>query len=657
VKLGGGKEWFTAAELAGLALPGIGSVKRRINEQAAAGQWALATDSRGAPLARPRQARGGGIEYHLSVLPAAARAALAGMGVAAGSDISEPAPATVAAMTATQLWRWFEGAGERVQADARRRLAIVQQVDAYEAAGMTRSAAVGAAARQHGVGSSTLWSYLGLIDGVAASDRLVHLAPRRQGGGSEAEISADAWQFLLSDYLRPEQPTFSACYWRLKKDFAAPRGMVLPTERTLRRKLEREVDGRVIIQTRQGAEALRRSIPAQERSVAELHAMEAVNIDGHKFDVFVRWPDGRIGRPMMVALQDVYSRKLIAHRIDESENALATRLVFADCFRDYGIPKHCLLDNGRAFASKTITGGAKSRFRFKIRDDEPTGVLTALGVEIHWATPYRGQSKPIERAFRDLCDTIAKHPALAGAYTGNKPDAKPENYGERAVDIDVFRTLVAAGIAAHNARDGRRSPVARGRSYNDVFAESYAQSPIGRATPEQVRMALLTAEERTCDRETGVVTLEGNRYWAPELAHHHGKKLTLRFDPDNLHDVVHVYDRTGAFICTAPVIAAVGFFDKAAAGQRRRQERDLRQLAKEKVKLLDLIDAASLAEMMPTYEDEVPAPTPQVVRPVRHRGQTAAALKTTAVAATAAPQPNRMIDRFAEATRRLRVVE
>jgi putative transposase len=75
------------------------------------------------------------------------------------------------------------------------------------------------------------------------------------------------------------------------------------------RKLEREVDPRLIIAKREGAEALRKTLPPQQRSVADLQALELVNIDGHKFDVFARFPDGRIGRPMMVAIQDVYSRK------------------------------------------------------------------------------------------------------------------------------------------------------------------------------------------------------------------------------------------------------------------------------------------------------------------------------------------------------------
>lgn len=642
--MGGGKEWFTSAELAELNLAGLGSVKRRINERAASEGWALRTGSWDEPLARPRAARGGGLEYHLTVLPAAARAALAAMGIAASADIVDP-PAPAATTGAAQMWRWYDAASARTKAEAQRRIAAVAQVDLYEDAGLTRSAAVAATSGQCGVGASTLWTWLALVDGIAVADRLPYLAPRRAGGGTATEVDPGCWQVLISDYLRPEKPTFTECYRRMVRDYAAPRGLPVPIERTLRRKFDREIDGRLVIARREGAEALRRSIPSQERSVLELHAMEAVNIDGHKFDVFVKWPDGRIARPMMVGIQDIYSRKILAHRIDESENALATRLVFADLFRDYGIPKHCLLDNGRAFASKVITGGAKSRFRFKIKDEEPTGILTALGIVIHWATPYRGQSKPIERAWRDLCDVISKHPQLAGAYTGNKPDAKPENYGSKAIPIDEFRAVVAAGIAAHNARTGRRTETTQGGSFDATFAASYAVSPIGKATAEQLRLALLTAEERMCDRQTGVVTLEGNRYWAPELADHAGKRLTVRFDPDDLHGEVHVYDRAGAFIATAPAIAREGFFDKASAGKRRAQEADLRRQVREVERLTDLIDVQALAALMPAHPDETVLPIPAVVRPVRHRGQTRGAIKP--VSEVVQMPLNPVIDRLA----------
>src|SRR3546814_13741673 len=83
-------------------------------------------------------------------------------------------------------------------------------------------------------------------------------------------------------------------------------------------------------------------LPAQIRSVAELHAMELVNIDGHRADVFVKWPDGRIIHPMMIAIQDVYSRTFLAWRIAENEDMVTARLVFADLFPNWGIPKGLL---------------------------------------------------------------------------------------------------------------------------------------------------------------------------------------------------------------------------------------------------------------------------------------------------------------------------
>jgi putative transposase len=641
-----GKQFYTAAEIAALGLAGLGKCKRRINERAERELWALKTDAHGAPLARRRVGRGGGLEYHILILPAAARLDLAKRGLAAA-----PADQASGNNGQSRTWTWLEGQSESVKAEARRRLDAVDRVETFERANLTRSAAVACAAAECGVGSSTLWNWLRDVDGIDRADRLPHLAPRRQGGGAEAEIDDEAWRFLISDYLRPERPTFASCYERMVRDYAAPRGLQVPHRRTLWRKLERDVDGRLVIAKREGADALRKTLPPQQRTVAELHALELVNIDGHKFDVFTRFPDGRVGRPIMVAIQDVYSRKILAWRVGETESAVLTRLAFADLFTRFGIPAGCLLDNGRAFASKWITGGAKTRFRFKIREEEPTGVLTALGVRIHWATPYRGQSKPIERAFRDLCDTIARHPAMAGAYTGNHIDAKPENYGEKAVPIDLFTELVTRGIDAHNARPGRRTETARGRSFDDVFSASYARSPIGKATAEQLRLALLAADEVSTDRLSGAITLFGNRYWSPEISPIAGKRVTVRFDPDDLTQPVHVYDRNGHFLASAPVLEQTGFLDAGAAQIRARQERELKKTARRLEELEDLIGAGELAAMIPDYEDERPVALPPVLRPVRHLGMTAAALKPSA------DQPDAsFIDRFSAGVAQLRAV-
>lgn len=649
----GGKQYFTAAELAELKLPGLPKAKRKINELALKERWALATDETGAPLALKRSGRGGGLEYHLSLLPASARIELAKVtGIA-----NDEGPAPCASRSADRIgsWAWYERQSQSAKAEAERRLRAIQRLEALEAGGLTRSAAVACVAAESETSGSTLWLWLQMIDGADRADRLPHLAPRRSGGGAEAEIDDEAWRFLLSDFLRPEQPTWSSCYRRMVDRFAKPRGITVPCSRTLYRKLEREVDGRLVVARRNGAEALMRAVPPQKRSVAHLHAMHSVNIDGHRFDVFCRWPDGRVGRPMMVAIQDLFSRKFVGWRIGESESAVLTRLAFADVFQKYGIPGECYLDNGRAFASKLITGGAKSRFRFKIRDEEPSGLLTALGIRIHWTTPYSGQSKPIERAFRDLCDTIAKDPDLAGAYTGNKVDAKPENYGSRAVPIDLFERVVERGMVEHNARLGRRTETANGQSFDQVFAASYASAPIGKATDAQLRLALLASEVIRSDRRSGAVTLMGNTYWCEELSLRAGQKVTVRFDPDDLTLPVHVYDVEDRFLVTAEAIEITEFDNAAAAQRRARQKRDLVKQTRKLGEMERLMSAEQLAALAARYAaEEEPLPEATVVRPIRPRRGNAA------VAQAPEQQPEAaVIDRMAAAaeTRRLRLVQ
>lgn len=645
MKYAGGKEWFSAAELAELGLPGLPTTKRKINEDWAP-VWALRTGVHGEPLARPRAGRGGGLEYHFLVLPPAVRTELVKRGVTVVADI-----VPVAKIQKTGLWRWFDEQTEKTKAEARCRLEVIQKVERLERAGIPNSQAVFTVAAETGDGASTIRKWFGLIAGVKPADRLPCLAHHHSGGAQKMHVDDRVWQFVKSDYLRPEKPPFSACYRRAKK-FAEENGLDIPGERTLRRKLEDEVDGRVVVATREGADAMKRVIPQQKRTVADLHAMEVVNIDGHTWDVKVQWPDGREGRPLMVAIQDVYSRMFLAWRIDESESALATRMVFADLFENWGIPTTAIMDNGRAFASKIMTGGAKNRYRFKIRDDEPTGVLTALGIEIVFTTPYHGQAKPIERAFRDLEGSIGKHPIFSGANTGNNPMNKPENYGERAIPIAVFEEWVNRGIAEHNSRVGRKTEMAkaRGLSFEQVFAESYKVAQIGKASPEQMRMALLTAEDRMCDRHSGELTLEGNRYHADELYAWRGKRVLVRFDPDDLHSEVHVYSRDEQFICTAPVIEAVGFRDKAAARAMSAKRREVRQAIKAKIEAENLLDAAELAALAdgPTAPSAPIAAT--VIRAVRHRGQTAAALKPVREVAEA-PLSTPVIDRLGAALR------
>lgn len=639
------RDWFTASELAALGLPGLPATKREINRRAANEGWDRRLGADRQPLVRPRRGRGGGTEYHVALLPAAARLALVQRGLA--GVVSAP---TEAAKAAVGGWRWLESQSAKTRAEAERRMRIVRQVDALEQAGLTRTAAIAEIAGQARVSTATLWKWLSLIDGVAAHDRLPALAPRRAGGGREAEIDAELWIVFKSDYLRASEPTLSSCYERIAL-IAAEKGLSLPCEKTMKRRLEREVDPAILKLRRKGEEALRRSIPAQRRTVEHMHAMEAVNIDGHKFDVFVTPPGGgKPIRPIMIAIQDIRSSRIVAWRLGETESTALARLAIADMIRTVGIPKRMTTDNGRGVASKWLTGGAATRFRFKIMEDEPTGLLVALGIDIDWALPYRGQSKPIERAFRDLAERVGRAPEAEGAYTGSNPLAKPHNYGSKAMSWADFQAHVARQVTLHNARLGRRGRDYNGRSFDQVFADSFVE--IGKASPEQLRMALLAATQMRVNRQTGEIVLFGNRYWAEGCGRLHGQLLTVRFDPDDLHSEVHVYDREGRFLLTAPLIADSAWGDAEGARATAKRWKAYRRAARDGIEAEQLLSAEQIAALQPrTIGPEIEAP--DVIRVVKHRGQTAAALKAAPHRQTrTATDPNQAIDRMALGMRR-----
>lgn len=623
------KEWFTAAELVALALPDLPGTKSAMIRMAARDGWQDRANLAGAPLARKRMGRGGGWEYHYALLPARAQARLV-----RDARPSAPAEARDQART-SDLWQWYERQPEKKKQAAREKLAALLAIDTLERGGLQVNLAVHEVARARGKSARTLYNWRDEVAGAPREDWLPRLCPRHAGRTVTVDCDHDAWEFYKRAYLTDEKRQAAYCY-DLLKDAAAKHGWTIPSARTLERRLTTEIPRAIRVFWREGQEAASRLYPHQERDRTMFHAMEAVNADGHKFDVFVKWPDGTIGRPMMLAIQDLYSNKFVAWRVDRSENAELVRLAFRDMFEDYGIPDLAFLDNGRGFAAKCLTGGQPTRYRFKVKPEDPQGILTQLGVDVHWTRPYSGQSKPIERAFGELCQRIAKHPAFEGAYTGNRPEAKPESYGSRAVDLDTFLAVVGQGILAYNARPNRNTRVCgRVRSFDDAFAASYAEAPIRKAAPEHLRMCLLAVEAVRANAQSGSVSIQGNRYWSEALVELAGHPLTVRFDPEDMHDGIHVYRQDGVYVGFAECLEAAGFKDATEAREHARKRKAYRKGLKEMAALERSMTLDQLIAAMPDIEDP-DTPEAKVIRPfIPARGSAAVKLAPEQAASTA----------------------
>lgn len=615
------KDWWTPSELLDAGLPSLPSSKSGLADLIKREGWAERRTMAGDLLVRRRSGRGGGMEYHRSVLPERAQLAIAKAALASPPDReAAEKPGT----TADRVdWRWFNGLPDSRKDKARERLMALEEVAALKRGGMSKNNAVCAVARARGIGKSAVYNWFALVRGLDRADWLPALAPKHTGRTKTADCDPRAWEFLKADYLRLAQPSFETCYQRLVMA-AGEHGWSIPASRTLARRIENEIARPVRVLMREGYDALNQLYPPQERDRSMFHALEAVNADGHKWDVFVRWPSGEIVRPVMLAIQDLYSGMILAWRFCVSENADSVRLAFGDVFRKYGIPDHVWLDNGRGFASKWITGGTPNRYRFKVKPEEPAGILTDLGVQVHWTRPYSGQSKPIERAFRDLCDSIAKHPAFEGAYTGNSPTAKPENYGSRAVSHETFVNVVEQGIHLHNARTKRNTRVCQRRmSFEQAFRQSYEQSLIRKASPEQLQRCMLAAEKVRADRESGHIRLMGNRYWSQALVEHAGEPLTVRFDPDDLHGGVIVYRLDGQMIAEAECLEAAGFADTRAGREHNRKRKAFTRTVRELAELEKSLTLDEYMKLLPEVE-EPEAPETGGIRLVANGGPAAA---------------------------------
>lgn len=611
--------WFSPAELSGMALPGIPATTQGITRKAKAENW-LDPDNEGKSW-RKRSGRGGGFEFTPYVLPLPARAALA---IKAQEAKADELNADEQKREREDLWRRYDALPESLKKRAKKAHRIVMAVEMLVAAGLQKKLSIIQIGRDEGVSVATIHRWYRAVHGVNHCDWLAALAPHYAKHQELVDCPTEAWDILKSDFLRLEQPTFSACMRRLEHH-AAKKGWKLPSSKTLKRRMD-ALPPELVTLCRKGEQALKAMFPAQKRDHTVFHALEAVNADGHKFDVFVRWIENgkeQVIRPVLVGFQDIYSGKILSWRVDVSENKECVRLAFGDMVAKYGIPKKCWLDNGRNFASKWLTGGVQNRYRFKVRDDEPMGILPLLGVEVHWATPYSGRSKPIERAWRDLAGDLAKHPRFAGAYTGNTVTSKPENYGSNAVDLDVFLEVVAEGIREHNARVGRRSDVCQGKfSFDHVFAESYAQAAnrgeIVTATEEQRRLCLMAAESVTVARRDGVISLADNRYWAEFLHQHRGTSVIVRFDPQALQDDLHVYRIDGTYLGAASCVEKAGFADQQAAQSQARAYKAFKRATKELQKAEVRVNRQELARIYGDVETPEPdLPETKVVRPLR----------------------------------------
>ncbi len=509
------------------------------------------------------------------------------------------------------------------QVEAKRRLEIVRLFRSFDGQNVPELERYAAAARKAGASVSTVRNWVGKCRNLDAGDWLVALVPEHKGWVLSTEISAAAYEWIKAEYFKLSQPALLPIYRRLLL-IAAERSWTVPSYHTVKRLIKREPRW-LHAMTRGGKEAFENLYPTQRRDYGSLGLHDIWCCDGRKADLFCRWEDGTISRPIVIPWMELRSRCILAYVIVRTEGANAIRLAFkAAAERCRAIPKEVLVDNSRAFASKLLTGGAPTRFRGKIKEDDVPGIFTLMGINVMFASPYRGRAKPIESFFRLFAEAERR---FDGAYCGNRPDARPEDCDPaKAVPIEQYRKLLEETLAEYHARPHRGDSM-ENRSPRAVYEALLPQCAPRQPTRELLRLCLLAVESMKLDRE-GAVHIMGNRYWAEPLAElPRDRKYVVRFNPEDAAEPVAVFEGE-RFICEAPIGAKKGFRDQEAAKTHARGRAQFLKARRDQAAAHTKMSKARAWITPPDVPDPLQAeiteavlPTPNVVtlvRPERH---------------------------------------
>ena len=628
LRVGGYMEmWISAQQLA--VLETMPSSPQGVNKKARAGNW---------EKRQVQGIRGVGYEYAFSSLPQATQAELLLKQSAVEIDNVSETPRARKELNYLPevIWKPYEKATDKQKEHAKAKLVPLHKLDDLVRNGLELMTALDAVAEECDIAKGSLKRWYYQVRSFERPDWLPLLIAKHNNkkSGKEAAFTEEAWEAFKADYFRNKQPQFGSCYERLKRA-ARENGWNIPSASSIKRKIEREVPKLVQVQLREGDHAVMQYYPSMRRTVAEIEALEWINGDGYQHNVFVRWHNGEIVRPKTWIWQDIRTRKILAYRVDLSENSDTIRLSLMDLIWKYGIPKKCTIDNTRAAANKWMTGGVKNRYRFKVKEDDVTGIIPMLGIELLWTSVQfgkgHGQAKPIERAFSHggLGELVDKHPSLAGFYAGENVYNKPDNYngGKDGVDYGTFILAIEDGIRTFNEREGRQTEICQGiYSFSQVFERDYAKAQIRKASAEQMRFLMLMSEAVTL-RKDGTFELEAggkvnnrkNRYLASELIATAHRKVVVKFDPQDLHNKVWVYGLDGVFLAEAKCTDAVAFGDKAKGREHDKARKQMVKAVKAVAKATLTMNAQEAARYQPQFEEEVPL-EPKIIELFRQEG-------------------------------------
>jgi putative transposase len=469
---------------------------------------------------------------------------------------------------------------------------------------------------------ATLARWHKLVKHLELKDWEPALTPGWKGGRKKVDFHPEVWDYITCQYMVESRPNAKYVYQRACA-MAQKKGLEVPSYRIALARLNATDRGAKTLM-REGKTAFNNMFPSIKRDYSTVGLNEIWCSDGRKADIFCVWPDGHVGRPIVVGWIDVRSRFMLGWHVGKVESAEEVRLSFRNAVQcKNALPNEAYIDNGRGYASKTMTGGQATRNRFKVKVNEITGILTLTGVNAIWATPGHGQAKPIESFWNRISGGTDRRAEFVKAYCGNRPENRPEGSKPEAHPVPLAEYMAAfkEDIDAYNLRSHRGDSM-DGKSPTQIYAE-LQETTISRApTQEQMQWCMLAAKPVTLNRKNFSLTINGSSYWHADLTTLDSTgPYTARYDADDSTAPVQLFDGE-KFICNAALMGTPEFRSQTACKDYARADKVAKRAVKDIEKSIkDKQKARKLSVETPLEAsgagDLAGVSAPKVVTPMR----------------------------------------
>lgn len=350
----------------------------------------------------------------------------------------------------------------------------------------------------------------------------------------------------------------------------------IPHYNTIRRYIlhikEQDGAGATVLASK-GARAWKNShMMKRFRDTKSLKVLEIVQGDVHTFDcwVSVKRANGSFEaiRPCLVAWIDMRSRALVGWVITECPDAqimkqslIHTIYPKANKNLPYGVPKYLLIDNGKEYTAKTLTGRVRTeRVCF---DEDAKGFYRSIGIKDDIRSlPYQPWSKAqVERYFSTVELKFGKRmKSYTGTLTGSKTSGKVQRDIKKMLEkgqlltIEEFAEKFEDWIVNEFHNKKHRGLIRQGEQTSEPISvfnntDKYVQAP----PPLQYAISLLMKGETRVVTNTGVRrTIKGKEVWYtnPELTKYQGRRVEFKYHTEDITKIF-VYDEKGKFICEA----------------------------------------------------------------------------------------------------------